>query len=67
MDHMARLIKWVLPVVRSTGAASLSPLRSTCPHTTRTITRPADIQCNCNERPNFGHLLWSACDCGAFP
>eukprot|EP00975_Prorocentrum_lima_P042224 8872753-Prorocentrum_lima.AAC.1 len=24
MDHMARLIRWVLPVVRSTGAASSS-------------------------------------------
>eukprot|EP00975_Prorocentrum_lima_P027737 5831336-Prorocentrum_lima.AAC.1 len=29
MDHMARLIKWVVPMVRSTGAASSSSLRST--------------------------------------
>eukprot|EP00975_Prorocentrum_lima_P062464 12885805-Prorocentrum_lima.AAC.1 len=46
MDYMARLIKWVVPVVLSTGAASSSSLRSSqyCPHTTRTVTWPADIQ-----------------------
>eukprot|EP00975_Prorocentrum_lima_P011879 2526765-Prorocentrum_lima.AAC.1 len=48
---------------------SSSSLRITryCPQTTRTVTRPADIQCNCHERPKCGHWLWSACDVGAFP
>eukprot|EP00975_Prorocentrum_lima_P055119 11553410-Prorocentrum_lima.AAC.1 len=37
------------------------------PQTAKTIIRPADIRCNCHERPKFGQWLWSVCHVQAFP